>query len=467
MKAGYPFDKPWAGHDLLARQLSRGMYQAARELTAMLLGIALVLTALAVVLVPGPATYGVLVVALALPTSLRVGRGTALSIDAMRTLWLAPEAARLRWMQGWRHLALLQGPAWAGAGLVAVALHEGLSETALLVFGAVLAAQALSAWGAYSLRGHAPHEWKFLAVFGSLVLGGLGGTSQPLGTGALVPVVWVACALAAGATFLLWWLWLRLQRLKPGHGPRPSVARPASRGLGLWLKDWAVMDVGGGQRGVTQVLVATINPILIVAINPTWYRHSQWLQTHGPAKLPMLGLLTLMVVSSLVHKPFNWRQCLMPGGVPRGRLGVHILVANLKLQFLTLAAMAAGVAAIAWWLGVPLQAIIDFAQRGWPLLVEWSVATALAVVWAGLYSTHRSGAWLFGLAFVLPAAWVGWLWLRDGTLPMWGTVDAGYIGQLLAALVALTWLANAVWARADLHRLMQDHKPRAVRWWED
>lgn len=469
MKAGYPFDKPWAGHDLLARQLSRGMYQAARELTAMLLGIALVLTALAVVLVPGPATYGVLVVALALPTSLRVGRGTALSIDAMRTLWLAPEAARVRWMQGWRHLALLQGPAWAGAGLVAVAMHEGLSETALFVFGAVLAAQAITAWAAYGLRGHAPREWRFVALLGSLFAGMLCSTSQPLGTAPLVPMAWVAWVLGISGAWLLWRLGRQLQLQSLGRSPRPAASHSARWTLSELLSGWAVTDVGGGQRGAGQVLMATLTSILMVWVNPYWFQQSQWQQPHGPAKLLMLGWVSLMIAGSLVHKPFGWRQWLMPGGVPRHRLGWHILASTLKLQGLGLLLVAAMAALLTWWLGVAPDKIVDAVLGGWPLLLEWSVATALSVVWAGLYSARHRWAWLLLLTVVLPAAsgWVGFLWGRTGTWPTMGTVNANYVGLLLVVLAGLVVVANVVWARADLHRLMQDHKPRAVRWWED
>lgn len=466
MKTQALFDHPWAGHDRLARQLSCGMTRSGRELVATLLSTLLLLPVLMVLLAPDPQQYGMLIVVLALPTSLRVGRATVLSLDAMRTLWLAPDAARVRWMQGWRHLALVQGPAWAGAGLLVVVLREGLSETALFVFGAVLATQALSAWGAYSLRDRAPHEWKLLAVFGSLALGGLCVTSRPLGTGTLLPMAWAATGLVIGSAGLLWRLWWRLRQLQPGRCPRPAVAQAAPWSMGQWLKGWAVLDVGGAQRGAAQVLMAALNPILMVGINPIWYQQSQWLQPYGPAKLLELGFLTLLVASSLVHKPYHWRQWLMPGGVPRQRLGAHLLFANLKLQCLSLMLVAIVAATGAWGLGVPLQVLDDFAQRTWPLLLEWAVATALAVVWAGLYTTRRSGAWLFWLAIVLPAAWAGLLWMREGSLPTWGELDGGYIALLLVALATLLLLANAAWARTDLHRLTQSHRPRAVRWWE-
>ena len=443
------YTERWTGFAGLARRLSLGMTRDAREVTVGLLAPTLVWAVVSALLRPSPVTIGFLIAVSSFIAAYRSARATGQAIEALSVLRLVPATARRQWLRGWRQVQTRLGPGLAVAGCAIVALRGGEIGVALYVLGAILATQAMATWSALLFRPRAiAVKWLIW-----LTLAAAFGMKQPIDATPLE--FWIGSALALAATVLLVIADKRLQRVAAGRELHRLPKKPGDSAITRRFADCLPQSIDGTQT-VRGVLISNFMLIFFIITNSTWRVDSQWQATYGPLKLGLIYWMTVIISSSLAFRPVGWRRWLMPGGVARHRLGQQIVAYNLLLQGGQLLIGIVALSALAILFQMPPGEIVDTVLRTWPLAIEWSLVTTLSVIWAGLFSRRDPGKkqmTLSGIGLGIGIG-LGWWWLDQHKLATWGTVDATYIVTLLAALTILIPVSNAVWARADLHRLM-------------
>lgn len=181
---------------------------------------------------------------------------------------------------------------------------------------------------------------------------------------------------------------------------------------------------------------------------------AQWNQTLSPAHLIMVGFLCIFMSASLIVRDLHWRMLLVPGGLHRGRIGLHILISTLEIHVGWVVATAAMGLLAASASGYSVPAMLDrYLQHG-AVIVEIMFAASVGLLIRAL----PKAAWFAGLIFLalclLAAAFRLQLVvaLLQGRLSEVGHMTTGpaYIGILALASIASVMLANRIWTPKKL-----------------
>lgn len=179
-----------------------------------------------------------------------------------------------------------------------------------------------------------------------------------------------------------------------------------------------------------------------------------WNQTLSPAHLLAVGFLCIFMSATLVVRDLHWRMLLVPGGLHRGRVGLHIFISTLEVHagwVVLVAAMGLVAVGIS---GSSVPAMLDryLQHAATPFEIVFAASVGL------LIRALPKSAWFAGLIFLalclLAAAFRLQLVLAllQGRLSAVGHMTTGpaYIGILALASIASVMLANRIWTPKKL-----------------
>jgi hypothetical protein len=169
-------------------------------------------------------------------------------------------------------------------------------------------------------------------------------------------------------------------------------------------------------------------------------------------RFALLMTLALLLTTGLAVRDMHWRTLLAPGGLKRGRLGLHIWVSTMFVQgIVLLVGVLFAVAVIRFTMNDPWPVLERMLSVQALLPLEIAFATALAVT---LRALPHFGLW--GTATLVLVNIVVYL--------MWGLKAAEgpllttnvYIGAMVAATVLLLLASNRLWTLRKLTRPTTD-----------
>jgi len=179
-----------------------------------------------------------------------------------------------------------------------------------------------------------------------------------------------------------------------------------------------------------------------------------WNQTLSPAHLLSVGFLCLFMSATLVVRDLHWRMLLAPGGLHRGRIGLHILVSTLEIHLGWVAIVAAiGLAVIAMT-GHSVQAMLNQYLQHLAIIPEIVFAASVGLLIRALPKAAWIGGFIFLALCLLAAAFRLQLViaLLQGRLSEVGHMTTGpaYVGILALTSIVSVVLANGIWTPKKL-----------------
>ncbi|MEI8326444.1 MAG: hypothetical protein WCH44_13985 [Betaproteobacteria bacterium] len=182
------------------------------------------------------------------------------------------------------------------------------------------------------------------------------------------------------------------------------------------------------------------------------YLLAPWNSEIGPAHLLVLAFFSASASGALICKGLHWRHLLAPGNWHRGRLGWHIFVTSVALQWAVIAFVVCIWAMGSWaFADVPLSHSLETTWSYRILALEMAAATGFALIIRGL---GRLFPVIFLFAFV--ALWCAGLWIFGFShWPTWFEVDADYGAALLIASLASVAVANRLWTVKKLQPFLR------------
>ncbi len=177
-----------------------------------------------------------------------------------------------------------------------------------------------------------------------------------------------------------------------------------------------------------------------------------WNSEIGPAHLLVLAVLSISASGRLICKDLHWRHLLAPRNWHRGRLGWHIFVTSVALQWAVIAFVVCIWVIGSWAFGdVPLSHSLETTWSYRILALEMAAATGFALIIRGL---GRLFPVIFLFAFA--ALWGALLWTFGFShWPTWFEVDADYGAGLLIASLASVAVANRLWTVKKLQPFLR------------
>ena len=173
-----------------------------------------------------------------------------------------------------------------------------------------------------------------------------------------------------------------------------------------------------------------------------------WNSSATPLRAIGLFFVCMVTTGKLAVRDLHWRALLLPGGLQRKRIGMHILLSTLTFEVAAMLLVAAVYLAAQIGFGAaPAEALADVLDVA-ILPLELVFVTSAAV----LVRTLRPLALAVLLAAAV-AAGLGALYAGHDMLN-W-TIGPGYVLFLAAATAASTWLANRRWTPEKLLRNMR------------
>src|SRR5471030_1091447 len=181
---------------------------------------------------------------------------------------------------------------------------------------------------------------------------------------------------------------------------------------------------------------------------------AQWNQTLSKTHLLTLGFLCIFMSANLVVRDLHWRMLLVPGGLHRGRVGLHILVSTLEVHLGWVALVSAIGLVVVAMTGHSAAAMLDQYLLHLAIIPEIVFAASVGLLIRAL----PKGTWVAGLSFLalclLAAAFRLQLVisLLQGRLSEAGHMTTGpaYVGILALASIVSIVLANRIWTPKKL-----------------
>lgn len=214
-------------------------------------------------------------------------------------------------------------------------------------------------------------------------------------------------------------------------------------------------NTGNGMASTKKgALVQITSGMPMVYLSLLVWSPAQWNQTLSPAHLLSVGFLCIFMSATLIVRDRHWRMLLVPGGLHRGRIGLHILVSTLEIH-LGWVVMAAALGLVAAGMtGYSVPAMLDrYLQHG-AVVFEIAFAASVGLLIRALPKTVWLAALLFLALCLLAAAFRLQLVLAllQGRLSGVGHMTAGpaYVGILALASIAIAMLANRIWTPKKL-----------------
>jgi hypothetical protein len=165
-------------------------------------------------------------------------------------------------------------------------------------------------------------------------------------------------------------------------------------------------------------------------------------------RFALLMTLALLLTTGLAVRDMHWRTLLAPGGLKRGRLGVHIWLSTMFVQgIVMLGGVLFVVAMIRFTVNDPWPVLEKILSVQAMLPLEIAFATALAVT---LRALPHFGLWgVATLVLVNVIAYSMWV-LKAAEGPLLTTQV--YIGAMVGATVLLLLASNRLWTLRKLTR---------------
>ena len=275
---------------------------------------------------------------------------------------------------------------------------------------------------------------------------------------------WLLLIFAASWPLLSAWLmrvWRREpQRYRwPGHGiqrrkPVTALVKYVQRYSPL---RWSVncQNTENGMAGARNTAVTQVfSGMPIIYLSLLMWSPALWNQTLSPAHLLTVGFLCIFMSATLVVRDLHWRMLLVPGGLHRGRVGLHILVSTLEVHLGWVALVSAIGLVVVAMTGHSAAAMLDQYLRHLAIIPEIVFAASVGLLIRAL----PKGTWIAGLSFLalclLAAAFRLQLVisLLQGRLSEAGHLTTGpaYVGILALASIVSIVLANRIWTPKKL-----------------
>jgi len=181
---------------------------------------------------------------------------------------------------------------------------------------------------------------------------------------------------------------------------------------------------------------------------------AQWNQTLSKTHLLTLGFLCIFMSANLLVRDLHWRMLLVPGGLHRGRIGLHILISTLEINFSCLAIVTSIGFVIFAVSGSPAPKMLDQYLRQSIVIPEILFAASVGLLVRAL----PKAAWIGGITFLALCLLAACFRLQFVMTLIEGrvsndahlTAGPGYVCILALASIVFVALGNRMWTPKKL-----------------